>query len=172
MTTIQEEVVQSKNLLEVKATLDGLMKAAIAKVNAEKENELCKYLPGNDNGYMHHFTFKKKKNAEPQELAEALKKHILEVEKPKVLQPKQRAPRGSRKKREPVSFSPRDLEQIVEMAKQSGKMDLVARLSPRRSLPALKRELRRSISEERVCPELWHAYSEAIQILQSLDKQA
>ncbi|MFC2049324.1 hypothetical protein ACFLR2_01465, partial [Chlamydiota bacterium] len=74
----------------------------------------------------------------------------------------QRAPRGSRKRRDLINFTRNDLEKVLELAKKMGDKDLLARFSPRRSLPALKRELIRSIRESRVSQDLWDAYAEAI----------
>ena len=50
--------VKEKKLDELESIIDK----AIKKVNGRKENDLCKFIPMNSGGYMHHFTLKKMKN--------------------------------------------------------------------------------------------------------------
>ena len=111
---------------------------------------------------MHHFTLRKLKHADPAQLFSLLQTFIIESEMPRVLNPKQRAPRGSRKRRDFISFTRTDIEKVLELAKQVGDKDLMARFSPKRSLPSLKRELIRSVRENRVSQDLWNAYSAAM----------
>lgn len=151
-------VIEQKNREE----LEKLIDKAIKKVQGTKENDLCKYLPGPTGGYMHHFTLRKLKHTDPTQVFTLLQKFILETDSPRALNPKQRAPRGSRKRRDLVNFTRNDLEKVLELAKKMGDKDLLARFSPKRSLPSLKRELIRSIRESRVSQDLWDAYAEAI----------
>lgn len=150
--------------------LDKLIEKALKKVHASSENDLCKYLPGTSGGYIHHFTMRKLKNNEPDQLSEMLRTFILEREMPEVLPPKSRAPRGSRKRREPISITRTDIEKVLELARQVGDNDLLARFSPKRSLPTLKKELIRSIRANRVEVELWNAYSESMILLNSMSQ--
>lgn len=145
--------------------LEKLIDKAIRKVQGDKENDLCKFLPGPTGGYMHHFTLRKLKNTNPEQLTSMLQQFIMNAEAPRVLNPKQRAPRGSRKRRDVVSFSRTDIEKVLELARKYGEKDLVAKFSPKRSLASLKRELIRMIREQQVNQELWSAYSEAIHSL-------
>ena len=39
--------------------IEDLIGKAIKKINGRKENDLCRYLPMNTGGYMHHFTLRK-----------------------------------------------------------------------------------------------------------------
>ncbi|MBM3207406.1 MAG: hypothetical protein FJZ57_02215, partial [Chlamydiae bacterium] len=55
---------KTKNFKEI----EDIIHKAIKKVNGRKENDLCKYIPMNSGGYMHHFTLKKMKNRQPAEL--------------------------------------------------------------------------------------------------------
>ena len=142
--------------------LEKMIDRAIKKVKGHKENDLCKFLPGDGGGYMHHFTLRKMKFTEPTQLSSLLQKFIINVDQPGVISPKPRAPRGSRKKRDVVSFSRIDIERVLELARQAGDKDLLAKFSPKKSLPSLKRDLIRSIRENRILPELWEAYVEAI----------
>ena len=142
--------------------LEKLIDKALKKVQGSTENDLCKYLPGSSGGYMHHFTLRKLKHADPAYLLSLLKKCVLENEAPRILDPKQRAPRGSRKQNDFISFSRSDIEKVLELAKQVGDKDLMTRFSPRRSLPALKRDLIRSIRDNSVNQDLWLTYSELL----------
>ncbi len=58
---------------------------------------------------------------------------------------------------------------MLDLARRVGDDDLMARFSPKRSLPALKKELIRSIREDRVNEELWRAYAEAMTTLQNAE---
>lgn len=158
MNAIEQEA-QSRQELE------KLIDKALAKVKGRNENELCKYLPGPTGGYMHHFTMRKLKNSSPAELFAMLQKFVLSVDSPRAFEPKPRAPRGSRKKRDIINFTRTDIEKVLELAERVGDKDLMARFSPKRSLPALKRELIRSIRENRIEQNLWNAYFEAISLL-------
>jgi len=156
---------QTQNEKLTKAELEELIDNALKKVQGSQENELCKFLPGPSGGYMHHFTMRKLKNSDPAQLFAMLQKYIVHANKPVALDPKPRAPRGSRKKREVINFTRTDIERVLDLARKTGDTDLLSRFSPRRSMPALKRELIRSIREGRVEQELWTSYSEAISLL-------
>lgn len=163
MSTKDQKQVQSREELE------NLIAKAIKKVAGKKENDLCKYIPGPSGGYMHHFTLRKLKNSDPAQLGELLKEYIVESSKPKALDPKPRAPRGSRKRHDFVRFSRNDIERVIELARSVGDSDLVARFSPKRSLAALKRELIRTIRNNKVNEELWKAYAETIATLEATE---
>lgn len=165
MALMEEAKVKSREELE------KAIDRAIQKVQGRKENDLCKYLPGPTGGYMHHFTLRKLKNADPAHLFSLLKKFIIESEAPEALDPKQRAPRGSRKRKDFVNFTRVDIEKVLDLARRAGDKDLVARFSPKRSLPALKRELLRSIRENRVNHDLWNAYAETMIALEASDEE-
>ncbi len=150
-----------------KEELEKLLEKAIKKVAGNKENDLCKYIPGPSGGYMHHFTMRKIKNSDPNQLFKLIDDNIIKVEVPRALHPKPRAPRGSRKRRDFVSFTRTDIEKVIDLARRTGDSDVLARFSPKRSLPALKRELIRSIRNNQICSELWTNYVESISTLQN-----
>jgi len=147
-----------KNLREI----EEVITKAIKKVNGTKENDLCKYLPMESGGYMHHFTLKKMKTKQPLELCSIIEKFIINSTKPGSVPPKQRAPRGSRKRKDQYTFSRLQLERMLSIAKMAGDKEMVAVLSPKRSLATCKRELILSVRQSRVEQELWNAYVEAI----------
>ncbi|EPP35594.1 hypothetical protein CP10139811_0049 [Chlamydia ibidis] len=142
--------------------IERLILKAIKKVCGNKENDLCRYLPGPSGGYMHHFTLKKMKTSAPDQLSKMLRTFILESDSPRSIHPKPRAPRGSKKRRDFINFTKTDIERVLELARQVGDKDLLARFSPKKPLPSLKRELIRSIRQGIVSVDLWNAYVEAV----------
>lgn len=146
--------------------IEDVVAKAVKKINGRKENELCKYLPMKSGGYMHHFTFRKMKSAQPQELAAIIERYVLSMDKPVVIAPKQRAARGSRKRRDHMNFTRMQLERMLSIARLAGDKEIVTILSPRKSLASYKRELIQSIRHNKVDADLWANYAEAAQAYQ------
>lgn len=155
---------KTKNLREI----EDVISKAIKKVNGRKENDLCKYLPMNSGGYMHHFTLRKMKNRNPSELSTLIEKFIINTEKPSAVAPKQRAARGSRKRRDQVTFTRNQLERMLNIARLAGDKEMVSILAPKKSLATCKRELISSIRHNRIEPELWNGYVESLNAMQQL----
>lgn len=164
MSFKDEMLDHQKGLKEVEEVINK----AIKKVNATKENELCKYLPMESGGYMHHFTLRKMKNKNPRELAAIITKHILNVSRPMAVAPKQRAARGSRKRRDQLTFTRSQMERMLNIARLAGDKEIISVLSPKKSLATCKRELILSIRHNRIETDLWNAYVESIQAHQNL----
>jgi len=150
---------ETKSFKEV----EDIIAKAIKKVNGRKENDLCKYIPVTTGGYMHHFTLKKMKSKEPKELRSLIEKFIINSDKPSAVTPKRRAARGSRKKREQYPLSRSHIERLLNIARMAGDKEMIAVLSPKKSLAACKRELISSIRHGRVEQELWNTYTEVMQ---------
>jgi len=148
--------------------IEDVIARAIKKVSAKKENELCKYLPMKSGGYMHHFTLKKMKNKQPSELAIIIERHVVQADRPVVIAPKQRAARGSRKRREHMNFTRIQLERMLNIARLAGDKEIITILSPRKSVSTCKRELIQSIRHNKIEPELWNSYVESIQAQQAI----
>lgn len=165
MTNTREEVMEqkTKNFKEV----EDIIAKAIKKVGGRKENDLCKYLPMTSGGYMHHFTLRKMKNKQPSELGTLIEKFIINTDRPSSVPPKQRAARGSRKRRDQVSFTRTQLERMLNIARLAGDKEMVSVLSPKKSLTSVKKELISSIRHGRVEQELWNAYVECISVQNS-----
>lgn len=163
---LQEEMMESKtkNLREI----EDVISKAIKKVNGRKENDLCKYLPMSSGGYMHHFTLRKMKNRNPSELSSLIEKFIINTEKPSSVAPKQRAARGSRKRRDQVTFTRNQLERMLNIARLAGDKEMVSILAPKKSLATCKRELISSIRHSKVESELWNGYVECLNSMQQL----
>lgn len=142
------------------AQLENLIKQAIAKVGASKENDLCRYIPVPTGGYIHHFTMRKMKTENPEELAAMIQKYILSEDKPKKVAPKQRAARGSRKPRDTFLFSKNDIERLLNIARAAGDKDMIRKLTPRQDEKTIKRELISSIRHGRVEHDLWASWVE------------
>ncbi len=142
--------------------LDHLIQSAVKKIGGEKENDICHYLPVTTGGYIHHFTMRKMKTEDPQQLAALITKYIIHAEHPQPVTPKSRAARGSRKRRDLFTFSKQDLERMLNMARLAGDKDMVRKLTPKKDLRTIKRELISSIRHGRVEPELWNMYVETM----------
>lgn len=165
MSFTEEETKTNTKKLE---ELEGTIAKAIKKVRGRKENDLCKYIPMNSGGYMHHFTLRKMKYKNPKELTSLIEKFIIGADRPLVVPPKQRAARGSRKKKDQLAFSKLQLERLLNMARLSGDKEMISLLSPRKSLATCKRELIQAIRHGIVDHELWNGYVEAVNAQQAL----
>ena len=165
MNQTEREVVTSK--LKTLKEIESVIAKAIKKVGASKENELCKYLPMTSGGYMHHFTLKKMKKKQPDELSTLIQRYIINVDAPRAVAPKQRAARGSRKRRDQITFSRLQMERMLNIARLAGDKEIISVLSPKKSLATYKRELIQSVRHEKVDQELWNGYVEAINVFQS-----
>jgi hypothetical protein len=148
--------------------IEEVITKAIKKLGAKKENELCKYLPMKSGGYMHHFTFRKMKIKQPQELASIIERFVTNSDRSVVIAPKQRAPRGSRKRRDHMNFTRIQLERMLNIARLAGDKEIITILSPKKSLATCKRELIQAIRHNRAEQELWNNYVESIAAHQML----
>ena len=144
------------------------MQNTLDLVRGSKENDLCKYIPMSSGGYIHHFTLRKMKYKNPSELSSMIEKFIIKAGRPLVIPPKQRATRGSRKKKDQLTFSTLQREKLLNMARSYGDKEMIALLSPKKSLAQCKRELIQSIRNDTVDHELWNAYVEATNTEQTL----
>lgn len=162
MANTQES--KGKNLKELESIIDK----AIKKVGGTKENDLCKYIPVSSGGYIHHFTLKKMKVKKPSELSSMIEKFIINPPKPSIVPPKQRAPRGSRKRRDHITFTKGQLDRLLNMARLAGDKEMISVLSPKKSLASCKRELIQAIRQGVVDHELWNHYVEACNAHQAL----
>lgn len=79
----EEKIKQSNSMVE----LESIITKAIKKVGGSKENDLCRYIPMSNGGYMHHFTLRKMKNKQPDSLLNLIEKFILN-QIPKTIPPK------------------------------------------------------------------------------------
>lgn len=151
------------------AKLNELIEKAIRKVGGHKENDICRYIPSETGGYIHHFTMKKMKHENPNALYEKIEKYIVNASNPHKVQPKQRAARGSRKRRDHYFFSKNDLERLLHMARISGDKDMVRKLTPRTDPRTIKRELLASVRQGRAEQDLWNSWLEAVNNLQPVE---
>ena len=159
MTTAHK---QSEMVSTASRELDDVITNAMKKIGSKNESALCRYLPGEKGGYLHHFTLRKMKHQSPEQLSQMLKTFIINASKPATLPPKQRAARGSRKKKDHVVLAKTDIDVILQLARTTGNKELIRKLMPRRELKQLKKELIASIRHNRIEPELWHLYVETI----------
>lgn len=155
---------KTKHLKEI----EDIISRAIKKVGAKRENDICRYIPMTSGGYMHHFTLKKMKTKQPSELGAMIEKFIIGSDRPGMVAPKQRAPRGSRKRRDHLTFTRTQLDRMLTIARLAGDKEMVSVLAPKRSLATCKRELIAAVRHNRVEQELWNAYSEAVNAQQMI----
>jgi hypothetical protein len=158
---------KTKNLRE----LEDVIARAIKKVGAKRETDLCRYIAMPGGGYMHHFTWRKNKKRFPHELGTQIEQSILHADRPSRVAPKQRAPRGSRKRKNPFNFSRTQLEKLLSVARQTGDKEIVSMLSPQLPFEKCKKELLSSIRHNRIESELWNAYCEAVSAQQMMHNQ-
>lgn len=148
--------------------LENLIQAAVKKLGAKKENDICRYIPSSVGGYIHHFTMRKMKTEQPEQLSQMISKFIINVDKPSSVKPKPRAARGSRKRRDQFLFSKHDIERMLHMARSAGDKEMIRKLTPKKDLRSIKRELIASIRHGKVDQDLWISYVETISIQNSL----
>lgn len=148
--------------------LEDTIALALKKIGAKKENDSNRFIPSEEGGYLHHFTLKKMKTKAPRELKTMVEKFILNVDRPKKVPPKKRAPKGSRKMNETSRFTRNQLEKMLHLARKVGDKEMVAFLSPKRPFAACKGDLIRSIKNGQVEPTLWDAYVEAVNSLKAV----
>jgi hypothetical protein len=161
-----QSTVQSKqkNLKEI----ESVITKAIKKVQAKKENDICHFLPVDSGGYMHHFTLRKMKVKNPKELLTLIERYIINVEIPRSVAPKSRAPRGSRKRPNHITFSRMQMERMLNIARLAGDKEIISLLSPKKSLAFYKRELINALRQNKVNQDLWNGYVEIITAQEAL----
>lgn len=143
--------------------LETLIQAAMKKIGAKKENDICRFLPVSTGGYIHHFTMRKMKTEDPKQLMDLITKHIINCPStPLSVTPKSRAARGSRKRKDLFVFSKQDLEKMLNMARIANDRDMIRKLTPKKDLKTVKRELISSIRHGRIEPDLWNMYVETM----------
>lgn len=142
--------------------LEQIINQAVKKVGGKKENDICHYLPAAAGGYIHHFTMRKMKGESPQQLADMITKYIIQANHPHEVTPKPRAARGSRKRRDLFTFSKNDLEKMLNMARLAGDKEMIRKLTPKKDLKTIKRELISSIRHGRMESDLWNLYIETM----------
>jgi hypothetical protein len=150
--------------------LEDVIAKAIKKVGVKKENDLCKFIPIDNGGYIHHFTLKKMKKKDPSELAELIQKHIINNDRPYAVAPKKRAPRGSRKRKDQITFTRIQLQRMLNIARLAGDKEIISVLSPKKSLASVKKELMQTVRQGRVDQDLWNEYVESVQFQPSSEK--
>lgn len=147
--------------------IEILINKALAKIGAKRENDLCHYLPvgsGSSSGYMHHFTLRKLKHQDPEQLSGLITSYVINVDKPVKVPPKSRAPRGSRKQKDKLAFTEKDLDKLRQFVRLAGgDKEMLRKLTPRKDFRTIKRELISSIRHGRVEVELWESYVEAME---------
>ena len=154
MTMTDQETLKNRQ------ELDQIIDRAITKINGSKENDICKFLPVEAGGYMHHFTLRKMKSEQPSRLGQMISQYILKTDKPARVRHKPRRPRGSRKKHDVIALSRTELERLLLHISKAGDDEMMTKFSRRQSLALLKKQLIASIRKNIVDSELWNAFVE------------
>lgn len=151
--------------MPVKDESEQAVGKALTKIGSKQEKDICKYLPAEAGGYMHHFTMKKLRKTNPEEFQNLLEEFILYPSAPKTIEPKPRARRNK-----PLSINQSDLKLILKLARDTGDKHLLTKLGTKLSLGQLKRELIKSIKDDKIEEELWSSYVQAIETFQSIEE--
>jgi len=143
------------------------------KTGAEKEAELCHFIPGEKKGYrMHHLSYFLLRKKAPKELESLLSKHIEGKKKLAKLPSPPRAKRRTTGSRgQSIKMSNADLTNILKKLQEANENELASKIQSQitRSLPQVKRELIDSIRKNEPSTELWDALH---QELAKLEKSA
>ena len=119
---------------------------------------------------MHHFTFRKMKYEATSRPGVQIERHVINADKPIAVAPKQRAARGSRKRRDHMNFTRTQLERMLNIARLAGDKEIISILSPKKSLATCKRELIQAIRHNKVEQDLWNSYVEATHAQQLMNE--
>jgi hypothetical protein len=158
MTTVQKDPKRLQSLRELQESIDQ----AVKKIRGARENDICKFLPSDKGGYIHHFTLRKMKGEDPDKLQTLISTYILRPDKPRRVAHKPRRPRGSRKKTDLIALTRGELDRLLGHLRHAGDQEMAAKLSPRKSLAQIKRQLNTSIRKNEIDHEAWNSYCEAI----------
>jgi hypothetical protein len=71
-----------------------------------------------------------------------------------------------------MNFTRNQLERMLNIARLAGDKEIISILSPRKSLATCKRELIQAVRQNRLEPELWNGYVEAINAQQLMAEMA
>ena len=137
---------------------EALVANALHKIGGKKEKDLCRFLPSETEGYMHHFTLQKIRKTKPEEFRSLLQEFILNPETPQKLEPKTRIRRNKS-----LSLNQTDLKLVLQLAQKTGDNYLLSKLGAKFSLPRIKKELIKSIRENRMEEELWQSYIQSVE---------
>lgn len=150
-------------------SMETTIAEALEKTGAHKENTLCRYLPSEDEGHMHHFTMRKLKENDPEKLKELLREFIIDATSAKRIDPKPR-PRRKNGKNHSFNFDQSTLEKIIQMAEEKGDKELLEQLRPKPPFSLVKKEFMNTIRENKIDERLWKDYKESVPALKK-DKE-
>jgi len=143
---------QSSSVEEVEESISRAMQ----RVNAQKETELCQYLPGK-NGRLHHFAFGKLKKTQPSALLQMIREHILEKDAPEALSSTPR-PGLMVKRQVEVKFKRSQINRLVDILKKAGEEELISMLAPHQTLAQVQKLMLEMIREKDIDQGLWETY--------------
>jgi hypothetical protein len=107
---------------------------------------------------MHHFTLRKLRETNPKELCSLINEFIINAPSPNQIAPKKRIRRTK-----PLVPKENELKLILKLAQNTGDKYLLSKLGQKLPLSVLKKELIKSIKQNRIEDELWNSYAHALE---------
>ena len=107
------------------SALENLIQKAITKINGENEKSLCRFIPMQSGGYMHHFTLKKMKQKNPEILSDLIQTHIIQIASPKEIEAKPQNQLPPYRKNRLFTITEIEMDRIVSLARQTQDVELL-----------------------------------------------
>lgn len=134
-----------------------ILSSALMRIDSKKESDLCRYLPGVE-GHLHHFTYKKLKEQDPEKWIALIEEFVVNAIELKKLPPNNRAPRGSNKANPHFKLPSDMMAKVIQIAREANDFELLKKLIGSRPLAQIKKDLIRSIHDNKADENLWEAY--------------
>ncbi len=142
---------------------------AMSKINAQKETDLSRYIPGRK-GYLHHFAFVKLKKNSPDKLQRLIEEYILEQSNPEPISAQTR-PSLKVKRTVDLKIKKSMINQLLnalKISKIEGSEDLIAMLSPHQTIRQVQALMMDMIRAKEVDIGLWETYVKLVREEQAI----
>ncbi len=143
--------------------LQDVITQAMNRIQANKETDLCHYLPHKNGGHLHHLGFGKLKNSRPADLLKMIQQYILEKETPEKVEVQSTKTQRKSKQLYEVKLGRTYLNQIVEVLRTTGNEHLIPKIDHRESLPKVQKLLIGVIKSKKIDHDLWDSYVRLVQ---------
>lgn len=143
-----------------KKEIEKFIEKAMEKVKAKKEAKLCQYIPDEKTGYLHHFTYARIKDENPEKICALIDKYIIQPPEPKILKIK----RGKRRS-ESLLISKEKTQKLLEAALKVQNTEILQILATDKLFKTVRAELIASIYGNNPNKELWNNYNILLGIL-------
>lgn len=139
---------------------EKFIEKAMEKVKAKKEAKLCQYIPDEKTGCMHHFTYARIKDENPEKICALIDKYIIQPAEPKILKIKRNVRRS-----ENVTISKEKTQKILEAALKTQNTEILQILATDKLFKTVRAELIASIYRNKPNKDLWNSYNILLEIL-------